>query len=63
MSFVKSVVLSVEARAGPCGMGLGMATPCAFSGDSSVLRAQQRIHGEKSIMSSKGAGALQGCPR
>lgn len=49
MSLVKSIFLSVEMRTGQCGMGLGVATPCAFSGDSSVLRVQQRIHRKKNV--------------
>lgn len=53
----------METKAGQCGTGLGVGPPCAFSEDSLVPWAQQRIQGEKTIHELQGSRALEGEPR
>lgn len=63
MSLVKSMFLFVETKVGHCGPGLGVGTPCVFSGDPQFSESSREYTERKSIHELKGAGPLQGEPR
>lgn len=59
----KSMFLFVETKVGHCRLGLGVGTPCVFSGDPQYLESSRECTERKGIPELKGAGPLQGKPK
>lgn len=53
-SLVKFVFLSVETKAGHCGLGLGVGIPCVFLGDPQFSESSREYTEGRAFMSSQG---------